>query len=525
MEQLQKRKKLGMSSAVSLPEISSHKSKYKTHSQDLISKSLSFSSQASTKKIKFSPCSPGQVLTMAKLLGVDAKRDFYLLPLVRKAILAPFPQDWSFAVDQKGETYYYNLFTHKVLTAHPLSETFLDWIANSKSQHEEAVKQLQESKDEEDEDKTLQSAQFGNPWMKFTTSNEGEEYWFNFAKEKLFTVAQYQYQLEQEFKERQVKASGQVDKNKVEKTKKEQRLRKVLGIFTGNLRMKYWLRWTSHILELRAAQAQALVKSGLVSGRHEAKGFRQWKQKMEQLAFVRRVMAPLGGRRDKAIVRDAFNSWSDAAAAAAAERRSVDALREGLLAWRALCQRKRSVEKIKDVVRSMLRSGNLSLNFAEWRAVANRKRDREAEALIRACTALQRLYRARIRRRDELRRLVNRRRAIKTQLFRLCDSVDPLVRVYTRDPLAELAAASGDPAVVDDAPQSFAVCLLEGAAQVAATESERARLRQVSPPQSAAVRDLGWTQTGAGEWAGPAVPFHSRSLFLCVPFHIFSKLN
>ena len=421
---------------------------------------------------------------MSKLLGVDAEHEYYLLPLVRKAITTPFPQDWAVGVDRTGETYYYNLYTHKVITSHPLSDVFLDWIDNARRQHEDSVKNLTDELNGDDFDDFVQTALHGNPWMKFTTSEDEEEYWFNFAKKKLFTLAQYQYQMELEFKERQAKSSGQVDAKKIEKSKKEQKLRTVLGIFTGNLRMKYWLRWTSHILELRNAQAQALIKSGLVSGRHEAKGFRQWKEKIEQLAFVRRVMAPLGGRRSKAVVRDTFLAWRVAAADAVAERMAGEQLRECLLAWRQLCQRKRSVERVKDVIRGMLRSGNLSLNFAEWRAVAQSKRDREAETLSRACVAIQRAYRERVRRRDSLRRLVNRRRAIKTQLFRLCDSVDPLVRVYTRDPLAELAAAAAgggaDAAAAAEQPRSFAVCLLEGAVEAATSEAERARLRQVS---------------------------------------------
>jgi hypothetical protein len=287
------------------------------------------------KKIKFSPCSPGQVLTMAKLLGVDAEQEFYLLNLVRKAVIAPFPQDWSVGVDRNGETYYYNLYTHKVITSHPLSEVFLDWIETSRSQHDETVRQLKDRMEADgDGEDFVQTALHGNPWMKFTTSEDGEEYWFNFSKKRLFTAAQYQYQVDLELKERQAKASGQVDMKKVEKTKTDQKLRKVLGIFIGNLRMKYWLRWTAHILALRAAQAQALIKSGLIKGRQEARGLRQWKEKMEQLAFVRRVMAPIGGRRLKAALRDTFVAWRDHVADAAAEREDGDAIREVLLAWR-----------------------------------------------------------------------------------------------------------------------------------------------------------------------------------------------
>jgi hypothetical protein len=46
---------------------------------------------------------------------------------------------------------------------------------------------------------------------------------------------------------------------------------------------KFFLRWQLHMMDLRAQQAKALVKSGMVTGRMEAKGFRQWKEKAEQV--------------------------------------------------------------------------------------------------------------------------------------------------------------------------------------------------------------------------------------------------
>lgn len=45
--------------------------------------------------IKFSPCSPGQIIEMSKFLGVDPDREFYLLAVVRRAVVAPFPEDWA----------------------------------------------------------------------------------------------------------------------------------------------------------------------------------------------------------------------------------------------------------------------------------------------------------------------------------------------------------------------------------------------------------------------------------------------
>ena len=45
--------------------------------------------------IRFSPCSPGQIIEMCKFLGVDSDREFYLLAVVRRAVVAPFPEDWA----------------------------------------------------------------------------------------------------------------------------------------------------------------------------------------------------------------------------------------------------------------------------------------------------------------------------------------------------------------------------------------------------------------------------------------------
>jgi hypothetical protein len=45
--------------------------------------------------IRFSPCSPGHIIEMCKYLGVNPDREFYLLSVVRRAVVAPFPQDWA----------------------------------------------------------------------------------------------------------------------------------------------------------------------------------------------------------------------------------------------------------------------------------------------------------------------------------------------------------------------------------------------------------------------------------------------
>lgn len=44
---------------------------------------------------------------MSKFLGVDPDREFYLLTVVRRAVVAPFPEDWavgaSFLMKKEGD--------------------------------------------------------------------------------------------------------------------------------------------------------------------------------------------------------------------------------------------------------------------------------------------------------------------------------------------------------------------------------------------------------------------------------------
>ena len=48
---------------------------------------------------------------MSKYLGVDPDWEFYLLPVVRRAVISPFPQDWAVGVDRLGQQYYYNKYS------------------------------------------------------------------------------------------------------------------------------------------------------------------------------------------------------------------------------------------------------------------------------------------------------------------------------------------------------------------------------------------------------------------------------
>jgi len=56
-------------------------------------------------------------------------------------------------------------------------------------------------------------------------------------------------------------------------------------------------------------QTQALSKLSVVTGKNEASTFKQWKLRSEQLALVRRAMAPIGGRKTKMLMRDSFKGW------------------------------------------------------------------------------------------------------------------------------------------------------------------------------------------------------------------------
>lgn len=62
-------------------------------------------------------------------------------------------------------------------------------------------------------------------------------------------------------------------------------------------------------MDVRQQQAKALSKLGTVSGMNEKGTFKQWKDKAEQLALVKRAMAPLGGKRTKGLAREYFQLW------------------------------------------------------------------------------------------------------------------------------------------------------------------------------------------------------------------------
>ena len=435
--------------------------------------------------LKFSHCSPKQIIEMSGYLGVDPAREFYLLPVVRRAVVAPFPDDWAVGVDRVGVQYCYNKYTMRVINSHPLSERFIDWIAESRLRKaEENELRRKDAQEEEHED------DMGTPWMRFEVEGgEGVCYWYNFTgctsgKGKLYTELQYKHILELELEERAqqaTKAQQKTDPNKQAEMEHQLKLKKVTEKFFASGLRKFWLRWQLAITEQREKQAKALVKSGMVAGRQEAKGFRQWKEKAEQLAFVRRAMAPWqpGGRRDKQIQRDYFKMWREYIEEALLEKKSENVLRDYFKMWKTSCGKKRHEKKVMEIIRAMILGNALSQIFGLWKSLWMDNKDREALVLGEACKKIQRKFRERMKHRKESRVAVNQRKQIKYRLLRVCEMQE------TTEDLAEgIQRIPSDPNFkpeesVTEESGSLAVFLLEGAMQKAQDETEKARLRNV----------------------------------------------
>jgi hypothetical protein len=166
-------------------------------------------------------------------------------------------------VDRLGNSYYYNKYTMKVINSHPLSELYLDWIAASRQQkaEETELKRKDALEDEEIEE------DMGTPWMRFATEDGGEGmmYWFNFQIRKLYTEPQYKHILELELEERAEAAQKQQkpDPKKEAEKELEMKMKKAAEKFFASGLRKFWLKWQLHMMELRNAQAKALVKSGV----------------------------------------------------------------------------------------------------------------------------------------------------------------------------------------------------------------------------------------------------------------------
>jgi hypothetical protein len=210
--------------------------------------------------IKFSPCSPGQIIEMAKYLGVDPFREFYLLTVVRRAVIAPFPHDWAVGEDRLGNPYYYNKYTMKVINSHPLSEVFIDWVASSRQQ---LIDETELRRKDADDDEEIQM-DMGTPWLRFGTEDEGTYYWFHFQTRKLYTDPQYKHILSLELDERNVKTRSNLpDPKKQAELEQEMKIKKAMQKYFATGLRKFFLLWQLHMMQLRAAQAKALVKSGI----------------------------------------------------------------------------------------------------------------------------------------------------------------------------------------------------------------------------------------------------------------------
>ena len=165
-------------------------------------------------------------------------------------------------VDRLGSSYYYNKYTLKVINSHPLSELYLDWVA---AERERKLQETELRRKDALEDEEIEE-DMGTPWMRFTTEDGGEGmiYWFNFQIRKLYTEPQYKHILAMELEERAEAAQKQEkhDPKKQEKLELEMKMKRAAEKFFSSGLRKFWLRWQLHMMELRTAQAKALVKSG-----------------------------------------------------------------------------------------------------------------------------------------------------------------------------------------------------------------------------------------------------------------------
>ena len=418
---------------------------------------------------------------MSKYLGVDPDWEFYLLPVVRRAVISPFPQDWAVGVDRLGQQYYYNKYTCKVINSHPLSELFIDWIADSRRRKsEEAELRRQDTYEEEEVEEDL-----GSPWMRFEAeAADGLCYWFNFKIRKLYSDRQYKHILNLELEDRAAQSQkGQmIDVKKQAELEFQLKLKKATQKFFASGLRKFWMKWQLFVMELREQRKSALIKSGMVSGRMEAKGFRQWKEKAEQLSFVRRAMAPLGGRRDKQIMRDILNLWKEFVHESLRERKEGETLKDYFRAWKSACGEKRQMEKKREIIRAMLLGNAISTIFREWKNIWQTNKDHEAKILTEACIKIQRQHRARMKKKSESRAAVNQRKQIKYRLLRVCETQETTLDVSQAEHerlSRTLSSASQKQELEDTEGGSLAVFLLEGALQKAQDETEKARLRNV----------------------------------------------
>ena len=105
----------------------------------------------------------------------------------------------------------------------------------------------------------------------------------------------------------------------------------------------------------------------MVTGRTEAKAVRQWKEKAEQLGFVRRAMAPLGGRRDKQILRDYMNMWKEFVEDNLGEKKIKETTKEYFKIWKQTCLKSQHIKRVHGIIKAMVLGNSLSSIFGVWK--------------------------------------------------------------------------------------------------------------------------------------------------------------
>lgn len=198
--------------------------------------------------------------------------------------MAPFPEDWAVGHDQMGEVYYYNKFSMKVISVHPMSEYFLDAIDDARKRDQEE-RELAEAKGE---DVIVDDSAF---WMRFGTLNSDECYYYNFDTNLLHSEAQYKHviglQLEDRRKQVQKESeAGSKDASAMKKMQEELASKKALQSMFARGVKKMFIQWVMFVMEMRLNQTKALQKLGSIAGQNEASSFQQWKQRNEELVKV-----------------------------------------------------------------------------------------------------------------------------------------------------------------------------------------------------------------------------------------------
>ena len=78
------------------------------------------------QKAAKTPPTPSETRELAKYFGVDLRREWALLPLVKAAVSAPLPPEWDEFEEDDGETYFVQRKTGTKSTHHPLDAYFLE---------------------------------------------------------------------------------------------------------------------------------------------------------------------------------------------------------------------------------------------------------------------------------------------------------------------------------------------------------------------------------------------------------------